>query len=226
MNLFLGTFDRVLRAMHDTLPVAAVVSERHSLQNMRLQDSLREAGSAWFEIYSRQEFEAVLQQHQQAIDLCVVAGFSHILPQHFIDRCNTIINFHPGIVQLCRGPHPVGNAILRGHSRFGVTVHLIDSEAIDAGPILRQRYLDIDYSRTYGSNYRTLLEAVAEVADELLPLYGTSEWPRGDTWQSQKEAYQPRLTKAQNQELAGAVNLSAYRPLETTPTGADTVPVP
>jgi methionyl-tRNA formyltransferase len=214
VNLFLGTFDGVLEVMADSVGVDAVVSERGLLRNLRLQQRLRDQGVSRVELRGRDDFEAWLQR-AEPVALCVVAGFSHILPAGFIERCRMIVNFHPGLVQQCRGPQPVGSAIVRGHREFGVTAHRIDSEAIDAGPIIAQRRLPIDYHQTYSANYSRLLAAMVSLAREVLPLFGQDDWPAGESWQLRPGSYFPRLDPPQAQQLARARNLLDFLPPAT-----------
>ena len=196
--------------MRTHLSVGQVLAQRGRLRNLRLQAELVGRGVAWHELRSRAEFEDVLATIGD-VNLCLVAGFSYILPQTLIDRCRDVVNFHPGIIQQCRGPQPVAAAILRGHSRFGVTAHRIDSEAIDAGPILAQRSLDIDYSRSYDANYTRIKALMVELAEELLPAYAQSEWPLGEHWLAEDAAYYPRVAVEQITALVRAPNLSNWR---------------
>ena len=196
--------------MRTHLSVERVVTQRGRLRNMRLQAELLGQGVAWDELASRAEFEDILAGIDE-VNLCLVAGFSYILPQALIDRCCDVVNFHPGIIQHCRGPQPVAAAILRGHARFGVTAHRIDSEAIDAGPILAQRTLDIDYSRSYGANYTRVKALMAELAGELLPAYRHTPWPVGEPWLAEEAAYFPRAELEQITALAKAPTLSDWR---------------
>ena len=196
--------------MRTHLSVERVVAQRGRLRNMRLQAELLARGVAWDEVGSRTEFDEVLADIGE-VDLCVVAGFSYILPQALIDRCGDVVNFHPGIIQQCRGPQPVAAAILRGHSRFGVTVHRIDSQAIDAGPIVAQHIIDIDYSRSYGANYTRIKTVMAAMAEELLPAYGQRPWPAGEPWLADDAAYFPRAEVAQITALAKAPTLTDWR---------------
>lgn len=216
MNLFLGSFDQVLARMSHQPGVDIVVCEAGKLRNLQLQAHLQACGVRWLEVVDRPAFDAFLAEVCHGdwgeIELCVVAGFSYILPQDFIDCARQVINFHPGLVQQCRGPHPVANAILSGHLQFGATVHCIDSTAIDAGPIIAQRLLAIDYGGTYRSNYQRMMALLVTLATEVLPAFSQDKWPPGQPWLARPEAYQSRLDSEQRQRLSLASNLTAYRP--------------
>ena len=202
--------------MRTQLPVARVITEKGRLRNLRLQAELQGRGVGWDELRDRAEFEAVLQTIGK-INLCLVAGFSYILPQGMIDRCRDVVNIHPGILQQCRGPQPVAAAILRGHPRFGVTAHRIDSQAIDAGPILAQRSLDIDYSKSYGVNYARVKALMVELVEDLLPAYTQAEWPTGESWVADEAAYFPRASNEEIAALVKAPTLAAWAAPGRTP---------
>ncbi len=71
-------------------------------------------------------------------DAFVVVAYGRILPADIlrIPRLG-VINIHPSLLPLYRGPSPVVTAILDGCDETGVTVMLLD-EGMDTGPILAQ----------------------------------------------------------------------------------------
>ncbi len=210
MNVFLGTFDGVLAAMSAHMDVGQVRSQQGKLRNARLERSLREGGTEWDELSARADFDRWAEQ-QGPINLCVVAGFGYILKQDFIDRCATVINVHPGLLQQCRGPQPVAAAIQARHDQFGVSVHRIDSEQIDAGPIIEQRALPIDYTRSYQVNYQRIKQLMADLIQDLFSRHGDGEWPAGSAWQPGENSYLQRLPAEQLAALVRAPNLSRWQ---------------
>lgn len=210
MNVFLGTFDGVLAAMNEHVDLAQEVSQHGKLRNARLQHQLEQQGVDWQDLDDRADFDNWIAV-QGSIKLCVVAGFSYILPQSLISNCETVINFHPGLLQQCRGPQPVAAAIEAGHQDFGVSVHRIDSEAIDAGPIIEQRVIAINYATSYGANYQSIKAVMAAVGQEVFSRYGDGEWPVGDAWLAREDAYLPRLSSEQLVALAKAPRLTRWQ---------------
>jgi methionyl-tRNA formyltransferase len=192
--------------MNQHMPVAQVRSQHGKLRNARLQHVLREQGVDWQELRQRAEFDNWIEA-QGEINLCVVAGFSYILPQCFIDRCSTVINFHPGLLHQCRGPQPVAAAIDAAHQDFGVSIHRIDSEAIDAGPIIIQKSIAINYQVSYAANYRSIKTLMATLADQVFAGYRDDVWPSGTAWQVREDAYLPRLPKERLLDLIMAPSL-------------------
>ncbi len=210
MNVFLGTFDGVLAAMCEHMDVAQVRSQHGKLRNARLLHKLQQQGVDWQELGARGDFDNWIAA-QGPIKLCVVAGFSYILPQSLISNCATVINFHPGLLQQCRGPQPVAAAIEAGHQDFGVSVHRIDSEAIDAGPIIEQQVIPINYGTSYGANYQSIKAVMIAVGREVFSRFGDSEWPAGSAWDVCEEAYLPRLSSERLLALVKAPKLTRWQ---------------
>jgi methionyl-tRNA formyltransferase len=71
-------------------------------------------------------------------DLIVVCYFDHIIRRPLIEvaRCG-VINIHPGLLPAMRGPAPNVWSIIEECGQVGVSVHFIDSETLDTGPLLK-----------------------------------------------------------------------------------------
>jgi len=104
-------------------------------------------------------------------DLVVIASFATILKQGVIDRCKLILNFHGGLVQSCRGRHPLPSAILNQHKFMGITCHVIDSEKIDEGPVVGQILAPLDYQASFRVNDQRLAAMFPPLARAVLDEY-------------------------------------------------------
>lgn len=68
----------------------------------------------------------------------VLVSYGKIIPQSIIDLFSPgIVNVHPSLLPLYRGPSPVESAILNGDTETGVTIMQL-SAAMDAGPLYTQ----------------------------------------------------------------------------------------
>ena len=68
----------------------------------------------------------------------VLVSYGKIIPQAIIDLFTPgIINVHPSLLPLYRGPSPVESAILNGDTETGVTIMQLTA-GMDAGPIYSQ----------------------------------------------------------------------------------------
>lgn len=98
-------------------------------------------------------------------DLLLVAGCAQILGQP-LRRAATFgaVNLHPSLLPSYRGKEPLFWTILRGEPRAGITAHRV-TDAIDAGPILLARAIDVPPRSTSAS----LADALDRIGAGLLP---------------------------------------------------------
>ena len=109
-------------------------------------------------------------------DLFIVASYGKILPKRLLDIPRRgVLNVHPSLLPLLRGPSPIRTAILRDMQETGVTIMRMDSE-MDHGPIISQKRLRIE---PWPMNGRVLDELLANEGARLLasvvPLWLTGE---------------------------------------------------
>ena len=97
-------------------------------------------------------------------EMVVVVAFGQILPKVIIDhpplQC---LNIHPSLLPKYRGAAPINWPIIRGETKTGVTIMLMD-EGMDSGDILLQQETDIGAAETYG----ILNDRLAELGATLL----------------------------------------------------------
>lgn len=99
----------------------------------------------------------------------VLVSYGKIIPQTIIDLFSPgIINVHPSLLPLYRGPSPIESAILHGDNRTGVSIMKL-SAAMDAGPVYRQITYDLSGDETAEQLYEILGHKGAELLVELLP---------------------------------------------------------
>ena len=99
----------------------------------------------------------------------ILSSYGRIVPQEIIDLFTPgIINIHPSLLPLYRGPSPIESAILNGDQETGVSIMLL-SLAMDAGPIYVQKSYPLDGSETQPMLYETLARLGSEQLIEHLP---------------------------------------------------------
>lgn len=86
-------------------------------------------------------------------DLCVMAYVILLVPQPVLDapRLGTI-QYHPSLLPKHRGPSSINWPIAMGETRTGLTIFWPD-EALDEGPILLQKEVEIGPDETLGDVY-------------------------------------------------------------------------
>jgi len=168
-NIFMGHFGIVLDELLKHISIDTVLVENKPAN----EEVKRRCHKSNIRCFLVNNYEDILNiaKHIEYIELCIVASFGIILKQSFISKCRYIVNFHPGDVDVCRGKHPLPAAILNSHKTMGVTVHLINSEKIDFGPILAKYLVPIDYTRSYKYNENKLIEAMRPLTSMLMKDY-------------------------------------------------------
>ena len=82
------------------------------------------------------------------------------------------INFHPAPLPDYKGRAGYNTAILDGRSEYGVSAHVIDSEAFDSGPIIKVNRFPIDtHSETAFSLEQKAQPELLALFDEVLSLF-------------------------------------------------------
>lgn len=96
--------------------------------------------------------------------LAVLASYGAFIPNEVINLFpNGIINIHPSLLPLYKGPSPIQYTLLNGDTQTGVTLIKLDSE-IDHGPILSQK----PYSLTGNETTDDLLFILFEIGAEMV----------------------------------------------------------
>ncbi|HEY8992591.1 MAG TPA: methionyl-tRNA formyltransferase [Candidatus Microsaccharimonas sp.] len=99
----------------------------------------------------------------------VLSSYGRIVPQAVIDLFNPgIINIHPSLLPLYRGPSPIETALINGDSQTGVSIMKLTAE-MDAGPIYAQEVYMLDGTETAPALYETLSALGGRMLIETLP---------------------------------------------------------
>lgn len=99
----------------------------------------------------------------------VLVSYGKIIPQSIIDLFSPgIINVHPSLLPMYRGPSPIEAAILHGDTQTGISIMQL-SAAMDAGPIYSQESAPLTGKETAPALYKSLGERGAELLTDILP---------------------------------------------------------
>jgi methionyl-tRNA formyltransferase len=127
-------------------------------------------------------------------DMVVVAAFGQILPKAIIDFPRLgCLNIHPSLLPKYRGAAPLNWSIIRGETKTGVTIMLMD-EGMDSGDILQQQESPLGADETVGQLHdrlaiegaNLLVKTIENICD------GTSARKAQD---ESLVTFAPRLTK-------------------------------
>lgn len=99
----------------------------------------------------------------------ILSSYGRIVPQAVIDLFHPgIINIHPSLLPLYRGPSPIETAIMNGDSQTGVSIMKLSAE-MDAGPVYAQEVYKLDGTETAPELYETLSALGGRMLIETLP---------------------------------------------------------
>src|SRR3989344_6189633 len=102
------------------------------------------------------------------LELGIVVSYGKIIPKEFLNLGTFgLINIHPSLLPLYRGPSPIVAPILNGDTSTGVTIIKIDEE-MDHGPILAQEKINLNGNEFVIDLEQTLAKLGAELLVKLL----------------------------------------------------------
>lgn len=140
--------------------------------------------------------------------LGVLVSFGKIIPQSILNLFTPgIINVHPSLLPLYRGPSPIESAIANRDSKTGVSIMLLEAK-MDAGPVYLQVPYALDHTETKPELYDTLFTLGANLLVQKLPAIANGEL-LPEAQDESKATYCHILTKDM-----GTLDLSALTPGE------------
>jgi methionyl-tRNA formyltransferase len=102
-------------------------------------------------------------------DFVIVMNFDQILKPPLISVARLgVINVHPSLLPSFRGPCPVFWALAEKAAKFGVSIHLIEDGAIDAGPVVDHKVASLDPSLSVAEITSRLFAIGAQLIRPLL----------------------------------------------------------
>lgn len=118
----------------------------------------------------------------------VLVSYGKIIPQSIIDLFTPgIVNVHPSLLPIYRGPSPIETAILDGATQTGVSIMQLDAK-MDAGPIYGQTTYNLQGGESLDFLYAELGFLGNKLLVELLPaIFDGSLQPTAQ--QSEKATY-------------------------------------
>lgn len=104
-------------------------------------------------------------------DWYLVVAYGKILPSWLLSLPGRrVVNIHPSLLPLYRGPSPIESALLHGERITGVSLMILDEE-MDHGPLLGQADFEITDSTTKNELYTELSKAGALLVRDYIPEY-------------------------------------------------------
>lgn len=129
--------------------------------------------------------------------LAVLAAYGRILPQRVLDEFPLgIINIHPSLLPIYRGPTPIEQAILDGAPKTGVSIMRLTA-AMDEGPVYKQKGVALTGHESKADLAGHLQALGAELLLEVLPGIASGELkPRQQPHPDRDASYTKLIRKA------------------------------
>ncbi len=127
--------------------------------------------------------------------LAVLAAYGRIIPQSVLDEFPLgIINVHPSLLPLHRGPTPIEQTILDGTFKTGVSIMRLTA-GMDEGPLYKQKTVHLTGKESKAELATILQRLGSELLVETLPLIASGQLkPRLQPHPS-RATYSKKLTK-------------------------------
>ncbi len=109
--------------------------------------------------------------HREQFDLYIVASYGKIIPKDILELPkHGVLNVHPSLLPLYRGPSPIESVLLDGTMTTGVSIMKLD-ELMDHGPILTQSAFIINPEQNAGTLEVMCGQLGGELLTQVLPHY-------------------------------------------------------
>lgn len=114
------------------------------------------------------DIEPILRSLDRPIG--VLVSYGKIIPASILNLFKPgIINLHPSLLPMYRGPSPIEQAIINHDAQTGVTIMQLGA-AMDAGPIYAQKIVQLDGTETQASLYPKLADIGADELVRTVPM--------------------------------------------------------
>lgn len=172
----------------NNFPLTVVFSERKILHKFRIKQFISKMYRLYMqnrlgfqfgvplviiEDVNADEFRKVILPE----DVGIIAGFNQIFHEETIHKFKYLVNFHPSLLPLYRGPVPSYWCIQNGERMTGYTLHEVTKD-IDSGKVLHQEKVEIKPGMTESE----LDQAIATVARKTLKDF-LQHLQRGNQWE-------------------------------------------
>lgn len=109
--------------------------------------------------------------HREHYDVFIVASYGKIIPDHILTLPHKgVLNVHPSLLPLYRGPSPIESTLFNGDMTTGVTIIKLDNE-MDHGPILIQNAFMVPAEIHAGTLEVMSGQLGGELLTQILPSY-------------------------------------------------------
>ncbi|MCC7356677.1 MAG: methionyl-tRNA formyltransferase [Candidatus Doudnabacteria bacterium] len=157
--VFFGSSDfviQVLESLNETQTVLAVITtpdapvgRKKTLTETPVAEAAKKLKLPVLKFESLKTVETLTELSELQADIFVVASYGKIIPQTILNLPQFgVINIHPSLLPIYRGPTPIQTALRNGDTTTGVSIIKMDAE-VDHGPLLGQTSTNIEPNETF-----------------------------------------------------------------------------
>ena len=171
----IGAFEAVKYLLKKNIQVAAIVGVEADPTHIQLS---KEAEENKIPFFKDDSVLYTLIKSGKMVDIDLV--ISYLYPKKIkypLINLGKIgcINFHPAPLPDYKSSAGYNIAILEGRKNYGVSVHFIDSEELDSGPIVKVLKFPISEKENALSLYKKTQEKLLELFKETINILGSNE---------------------------------------------------
>ncbi len=169
LNTKTPTLRRLIGAGYNVKAVVTNFEQAVSRKSRELE-IVQTAGEHGIEvIIPEKPTDIIAQLKKMKPEIAVLVAYGKIIPQSIIDIFPSgIINIHPSLLPLHRGPIPIESVILSGEQQTGFSIMQL-TKGMDSGPIYKQKEVLLKGNESKQELADLLLEQSSELIIEILP---------------------------------------------------------
>jgi methionyl-tRNA formyltransferase len=171
--------------------VAVVVTTNRNKEMQHILSNLLKDTGVPLLLVNRKNYKDELEKtiKERGVNVGLMMTFPFIIQKELLELPKYgFINFHYGLLPVCRGPQPVLRHLINNDAESGVTLHKID-EGVDTGPVIMQERMLIEENDTYGTLQSKLAWLGAKQAARLLQILSYGQIIPASSQDESKAAY-------------------------------------
>jgi methionyl-tRNA formyltransferase len=183
--VFIGTVElskqSLLKLVNLNAEIQGVVARRQSPYNADFADLTEVCEKNQLSVYHTDDINkeaCIAWIKDKAPDILFCFGWSQLLKEPLLSLApRGVIGFHPSLLPLNRGRHPIIWALALGLEKTGSTFFFMDGGA-DSGDILSQREVPIAYEDTSQMLYNKIMACALKQIENFLPALSQNQHER------------------------------------------------
>jgi methionyl-tRNA formyltransferase len=185
------------KLIEDNVEISGVITKSKSDYNSDFVDLgkiCNENKIDYLYVRNINDLEAKIYISNKKPDLILCLGWSQLIGKDILDIPKKgCVGFHPAELPYNRGRHPLIWALALGLERTASTLFMLNEYA-DAGDIVSQEYVDIDYSDDAARLYEKIMDVAVRQLSVLIQQFETDtvsiihHFEKGNSWRKREKS--------------------------------------